>query len=352
MTRVGLAVSTEGQQFSMGEYTVPDPAPGTVLLRQELCGICGTDIHNWQKGIEPATMLGHENVGIIEALGKGLTTDFNGTPVREGDRVVFHPRNSGMIYGYRPADEPFSGGFADYIYLSDPESCMIKLDAPPQVGVLAEPFTVGVHSALRGDVKIGDTVIVQGAGPIGMMCLIAAKISGAGRLIVIGGPAGRLELARKLGAHETLDIMAVPDADERREMALGMTPGRAGADVVIEAAGFLPAFPEGLELVKEDGVFVEVGHFVDVGTIEVNPHRHFLRPNLRLEGVWGSRYHHFTRAVAVLQNSDVDFSAVISHVLPLERVAEGFDALDGGYELDGKTAFKIAVRGSFGVDAG
>ena len=50
MTRVGLAVSTEGQQFSTGEYTVPDPAPGTVLLRQELCGICGTDIHNWQKG--------------------------------------------------------------------------------------------------------------------------------------------------------------------------------------------------------------------------------------------------------------------------------------------------------------
>ena len=66
--------------------------------------------------------------------------------------------------------------------------------------------------------------------------------------------------------------------------------------MVIEAAGFLPAFPEGLELVKEDGVFVEVGHFVDVGTVEVNPHRHFLRPNLRLEGVWGSRYHHFTRA--------------------------------------------------------
>ena len=84
MTRVGLAVSTEGKQFSMGEYTVPDPAPGTVLLRQELCGICGTDIHNWQKGIEPATMLGHENVGIIEALGKGLTTDFNGTPCQRG----------------------------------------------------------------------------------------------------------------------------------------------------------------------------------------------------------------------------------------------------------------------------
>lgn len=349
MTRTALAVVADGKNFSIAEYTVPDPAPGTLLLRQELCGICGTDIHNWQKGIAPPTMLGHENVGVIEALGKGLTTDYNGTPIKEGDRVVFHPRNGGMIYGYRSADEPFSGGFADYIYLSDPESCVIKSEAPPQVGVLAEPFTVGVHAALRGDIRIGDTVIVQGAGPIGMMCLIAAKLSGAGRLIVIGGPAGRLQLAKQLGAHETIDIDAAPDPQERRQIALGLTPGRAGADVVIEAAGFLPAFPEGLELVKEDGVFVEVGHFVDVGAIQVNPHRHFLRPNLRLEGVWGSRYHHFTRAVAVMESGEIDFSAVISHVLPLERVREGFDALDGGYELDGKTAFKIAVRGTFGV---
>ena len=256
MTRTGQAVVTVGKEFSIGEYTVPDPAPGTVLLQQELGGICGTDLHNWQKGIERATMLGHENVGVIEALGKGVTTDYNGTPIREGDRVVFHPRNTVMASGHGGGGEPFSGGFADYIYLSDPESCIIKSESPPQVGVLAEPFTIGVHAALRAGVKIGDTVIVQGAGPIGMMCLIAARISGAGRLIVIGGPAGRLELARKLGAHETIDIMAVPDADERREMALSMTPGRAGADVVIEAAGFLPAFPEGLELVKEDGVFV------------------------------------------------------------------------------------------------
>ena len=349
MTRTGQAVVTVGKEFSIGEYTVPDPAPGTVLLRQELGGICGTDLHNWQKGIKRTTMLGHENVGVIEALGKGVTADYNGAPIREGDRVVFHPRNRVLASGHGNAGEPFSGGFADYIYLSDPASCIIKSEAPPQVGVLAEPFTIGVHAALRGGVKIGDTVIVQGAGPIGMMCLIAAKISGAGRLIVIGGPAGRLELARRLGAHETVDIMAVPDAQERMEMALGMTPGRAGADVVFEAAGFLPAFPEGLELVKEDGVFVEVGHYVDVGTIAVNPHRHFLRTNLRLEGVRGSQFHHFVRAVAVMESGGIDFAAVISHILPLERVQEGFDALDSGYMLDGKTAFKIALRGAFGA---
>ena len=86
--------------------------------------------------------------------------------------------------------------------------------------------------------------------------------------------------------------------------------------------------------------------------IEVNPNRHFLRPNLRLEGVWGSRYEHFIRAVSVMESGDVDFAAVISHELPLERVREGFDALNGNYELDGKTAFKIAVRGAFAAGVG
>ena len=92
-----------------------------------------------------------------------------------------------------------------------------------------------------------------------------------------------------------------------------------------------------------------VGYFVDVGTIAVNPNRHFLRLNLRLEGVWGSRYSHFVRAVSVMESGEIDFGAVISHILPLERVREGFDTLDDGYELYGRTAFKIAVRGPWGA---
>lgn len=348
MTRAGRAVVTLGQAFSIREYDVPDPVPGEVLLRQELAGICGTDLHNWQQGITPETFMGHENVGIVEALGKGVTSDYLGNPLKEGDRVVFHPRNSGMAYGFRGAAEPFSGGFADYIRLSDPESCFIKTESPPEVGVLAEPFTVGVHAALRGQVKIGDTVIVQGAGAIGLMCMIAARLSGAARLIVIGGPPARLELAQKLGAHLTVDIGEMPDPAARKELVLSHTPGNAGADVVFEAAGFLPAFPEGLELVKQDGVFVEAGHFVDVGTIAVNPNLHFLRPNLRLEGIWGSRHDHFVRAVAVMESSDIDFGAMVSHILPLERLQDGFKALDGTYELDGRTVFKIAVQGEGG----
>ncbi|MFZ4661414.1 MAG: zinc-dependent alcohol dehydrogenase [Caldilineaceae bacterium] len=343
MTRRGRVVVTHGQAFDVREYAVPDPAPGTLLLRQELAGICGTDLHNWQKGIQKPTLLGHEAVGIIEALGAGVTHDFVGNPIKEGDRIVFHPRNNGVAYGFRGPDEPFTGGFADYIYLSEPNSCIIRSEAPPEVGVLAEPFTVGVHAVMRARVQLGDTVIVQGAGAIGLMTLACAKLSGAAKLIVIGGPAPRLELAKRLGAHVTINIEEVRDVEERKALVMSHTQRGKGADVVFECAGFLPAFPEGLGYVKEDGVFVEVGHFVDIGTIPINPNQHFLRPNLRLEGIWGSRHHHFVRGMALLENNELPFADMVSHVLPLEQTCDGFEALNGSYRLGDEVVIKIAI---------
>ena len=210
MTRTGQAVVTVGKEFSIGEYTVPDPATGTVLLRQELGGICGTDLHNWQKGIERATMLGHENVGVIEALGKGVTTDYNGTPIREGDRVVFHPRNTVMASGHGGAGRALQRRVRR-LHLSVRSGVVHN-----QVGGAAAGGRSGRAVYDRRACRVAGQSQnrrhshCSGAGPIGMMCLIAARISGASQLIVIGGPAGRLELARKLGAHETVDIMAVP----------------------------------------------------------------------------------------------------------------------------------------------
>lgn len=346
MATTGRAVVTTGQEFEVREFEVPSPAPGTLLLRQELAGICGTDLHNWQNGIPTPTLQGHEGVGIIEALGEGVTEDFLGNPVKVGDRVAFHPRNSGVPYGFRSPEEPFTGGFADYIYLRDPLNCFIKTETPPEVSVLAEPFCVGVHSALRADVKIGDTVIVQGSGAIGLMCLIAAKISGAAHMIVIGGPPGRLELARKLGADVTIDIAEVPDLAERRELVLSHTARGEGADVVFEAAGFLPAFPEGLEYVKQNGTFAEVGHFVNIGTVAVNPNLHFCRKNLRLEAIWGSNHEHFVRTMSILERMEFPFADIVSHQLPLERTADGFNALNGSYYLGDEEVVKITISSS------
>ena len=349
MAKTARAVIAHGQDFDIREYPVPDPEPNTILLRQELAGICGTDLHNWQNGIRGEMLLGHENVGIIESIGKGVTTDYLDNPISQGDRIVFAPGVKGGYgaYGFRQdADNPphFSGGFADYIYLSVPNTCFLKTDAPPEISVLTEPFAVGVHAVMRGDVQIGDTVVIQGSGAIGLVTLVGAKISGAAKLIMVGGPAGRLELAERMGADVTINIEDVTSAEARTELIKEHTPQKEGADVVFECAGFLSATPEGLGYVKFGGTFVEVGHFVDMGSIELNPNQLLMRKNLRLEAVWGFQYEHFIRGLPILEKAEFPFADMISHVLPLSRVGEGFEALNGNYQLDDQTTIKIAIK--------
>lgn len=346
MARTGRVVVAHGQTFEIREYPVPDPEPGAVLLKQELAGICGTDLHNWQNGIQGEVVLGHENVGVIEAIGAGVYTDYVGRPIEEGDRVIFAPGTPKGAYGFfTDPDQPphFTGGFGDYIYLGMPGTAFLKTDAPPEVAVLTEPFTIGVHAVMRGRVELGDTVVVQGSGAIGLVTLVCAKLSGAARIIVVGGPAARLALAKRLGADVTIDVGEVPKVADRTELVLSHTPRREGADVVFECAGFLPATPEGLGYVRRSGTFVEVGHFVDMGSIELNINQLMMRKNLRFEAIWGSRAEHFVRGLPLLEKNEFPYAEMVSHVLPLERVADGFAALNGTYRLDGETVIKIAV---------
>ena len=91
-----------------------------------------------------------------------------------------------------------------------------------------------------GEIKLGDTVVVQGSGAIGLVTLACAKLSGAAKAIMVGGPAGRLELAKRLGADVTIDIEEVTSVEERTELVKAETPRREGADVVFECAGFPP----------------------------------------------------------------------------------------------------------------
>jgi L-iditol 2-dehydrogenase len=345
MTRTAKAVVAHGQAFEVREYPVPDPEPNTILLRQELAGICGTDLHNWQNGFDEEIIPGHENVGIIEAIGQGVETDYVGQPIKEGDRLIFAPGTGGNgIYGIDQPPHVLHGGFAEYVYLSLPNTCFIKTEAPPEVAVLTEPFTIGVHAVMRGQVEIGDTVVVQGSGAIGLVTLICAKISGAGQIIMVGGPADRLELAKRMGADVTIDIETVTSVEERTELVKANTPRKEGADVVFECAGFLPATPEGLGYTKFGGTFVEVGHYVDMGSIDFNINRLLMRQNLTFEAVWGSRFEHFVRGLPILEKNEFPFAEMVSHKLHLGDVQKGFAALNRDYRLDDETVIKIAVQ--------
>lgn len=349
MARIGRAVVAHGQEFDVREYPVPDPAPGAMLLRQEMAGICGTDLHMWQNGIKGEMHLGHENVGIVEALGSGVSKDHVGKPLREGDRVIFAPGTPHGAYGFKThVDQAphFTGGFGDYMYLCYPDTCILKTDLAPEIAVLTEPFTIGVHAVMRGRIQLGDTVVVQGSGAIGLVTLICARISGAAKIIVVGGPVKRLELAKRMGADVVINVEEARTPEERTQLVLAETPGKAGADVVFECSGFLPAIPEGLGYVKRNGTFVEVGNFVDQGPISLNVNQLMMRRNLRLEAIWGSGTEHFVRGLPLLERNEFPYRDMVSHVLPLDRVADGFAALNGTYRLDGEMVIKIAVRGN------
>ena len=332
-----------GREFEIREYPVPEVEPGRVLVKQELGGICGTDLHNWQfQRLGFDVILGHENVGTLEALGAGVSEDAAGNPVRAGDRVVVSPH---LGVGFQPADRvpPLRGGFGQYVYLWDSRNVFLKTDLPAAIAVLTEPSACAYHCVSRGRIQLGDTVVIQGTGPIGLLAIAWARRAGAGRLIAVGGPAGRLEFAERLGADLVIDIDEVPDAEERKRIVRDNTPRRAGADVVCECAGFLAAIPEGLDYLRYGGTYVEFGHFVDTGTFECNPNQMLMRKNLRLEAAWGFEGPHFVRSLALLQQYASLFEGFVSHVIPLERVADGFHALDSNYRLDGRDALKIAI---------
>ena len=114
MARMGRAVVASGREFEIRHYRVPDPEPNTVLLKQEMAGICGTDLHNWQNGFGEEVLLGHENLGIVEAIGPGVETDYLGNTIEIGDRVVFAPGvPSDSTHGFRTKLDTlpyFSGG--------------------------------------------------------------------------------------------------------------------------------------------------------------------------------------------------------------------------------------------------
>jgi L-iditol 2-dehydrogenase len=344
--RAAIFRGTE-QGFDIKEYDVPEPGPGQMLLKVELTGICGTDAHIYDVGNASPMALGHEISGRIVALGEGVDRDFTGRPIAEGDLIVPHPRASDAAYGFRHdalAGPPhLTGGFGQYLSVCYPGSRLFRVDADPHIAVLLEPFAVALHAVDRANVRVGDTVVVQGTGAIGLFAIYLARRAGAINVIAVGGPAGRLEVAAALGTDVLIDIAEYPDGAERTKRVLEHTPGGLGADVVIECAGAKPAVAEGLDYTRKSGTFCEVGHFVDTGEITINPNRHLVMKDINLVAPYGSNAEHFTRGRAVLEKDGAILETIVSHRIPLSRMEDAFAALLGRYHLDGRDAVKIAV---------
>lgn len=352
--------------FRIEQLNLPQLEPGTVLLRQELAGCCATDAHTYlgQWEADFPVIMGHENVGVVEAIGAGGAKDFVGREIRVGDRVIARTTYCGACYQCRGARNPrrclnrkvrygfgnaltapFSGGYGEYLYLSSPQTTfMLKIDAPPSVAVLHEPLGVAAHAVRKSQPRLGSTIVVQGSGAIGLFTLGLARLAGATRAIVVGGPADRLELAQAFGADAVVNIEDVRTPEARLQAVLDETPGRLGADVVYGCVGKAAAWSEGIGYLRdEDGRFLEVGLAGDDGEIPFNPATQLVSKNASFIGALGMTDEDSLAAVRVLEAKQLPLDQMVSHQLPLERVADAIDALNGDYQLDGRTAFKIAV---------
>jgi threonine dehydrogenase-like Zn-dependent dehydrogenase len=332
-----------GQPLVLKDFPVPESiAPGETLVRVEIAGICGTDVHLWlgQLPIPIPVILGHESVGRIERMGAGLANDWRGNPLQVGDRVTwassitcgecFYCRMkkqptrclSRKAYGisYRSTEAPhLRGGYAELILLRAGSSIFRLPDDLPGLAVVGAgcALTTAIHGIERAPVTWGDTVVIQGAGPVGLAALAVSRESGAARTIVIGGPKHRLELARSFGADATIDIAEFPDIAKRREAVLSET-GPYGADVVIECVGHPDAVNEGIDLCRDGANFLVLGQYADAGNISFNPHA-VTRKQLRMIGSWGFEPRHVDAAISLLGRHGwkEKFASEITHRYPL-----------------------------------
>ncbi len=326
MTVKGVLAATlvRPGHYEIIEYPLPDPAPGCVLVKMEMSGICGTDKHTFQgytaqyggRELQFPIVQGHENVGIVAEIGgNGEYTDFEGVPLHVGDRVVvganvccgecYYCRHDFPYYccekttdygNNLSAKNPphLFGGWSQFMYIV-PGSFLVKVpdDLPSEVAVLTEIFAVSVGldrakqmSAFPNEsFRFDDTVVVLGVGPLGMCFLMKARMLGAGTIIAVDLSDYRLNFAKRLGADRVINARTTSRAD-RLQLIKDLTNGR-GADMVVECAGVPQVIPEALEMLRVGGLLVEAGNFSDLGEVSISPHRHLCAKNVRILGVGG-----------------------------------------------------------------
>ena len=187
----------------------------------------------------------------------------------------------------------------------------------------------GFHAVERAGIAMGDTVVVQGSGPVGLNAAIFAQLSGALRVFVVGAPAERLEAAKRIGAEDVLDIGEERDPARRAAWVRDRTGGR-GADAVIEASGNPAAIPEGLEMLRDAGRYVVVGQYTDAGDAVVNPHRQINRRHATILGCWGFEFTHFHRALQMMAKHNARFRwrDLITREYSLDEASQALDDME------------------------
>ena len=314
------------------EVPDPRPGPGEVLLEVAACGICGTDLHVRKDTFRnfPPVILGHEFVGRVLGEGsevKGRTDPGVRYAVLGATRVVcgecrycrsgafmFCPSRRGMGHGV-------NGAFARYACVRPDQLYPLPEELPTDEGAMVEPLAAAVAAVAENTVvRAGDTALITGPGPIGLLCLMVLESLGIRTLVVgTGADASRLEKAKELGACRVINAQEEPALDVLLEETKGL-----GVDVAFEVSGAAPAAALCLDALRPLGSYTQVGHFGR--PIEVPFDRIGFR-QLRVQGSVGYTRDTWTRTVALL-GQGMRPTRIVTHRLPLEDWETGFDLFE------------------------
>jgi len=343
--RVPVLVDLKKIEFQ--EKPKPEVRSGDALVKVEYCGICGSDVHGYSGKItmQPGTVMGHECSGVIAEVGQDVQN------VRPGDRVWVKPfAQCGECYwcqkghftrcmkGFERAvglTPRYDGAFAEYILVRYPKEMLFNLPSGVsfEEGALIEPLAVSLHGVNRSRFKLGDRVVVVGAGMIGLGVVQFLKLGGAGKVIVLEISSSRSRIARELGADVVLD--PISEGEKLKDRILDLTDG-TGADIVFECSGVASGLKNTINYVGSGGQIILVGLHpkelpFDFWTL--------LHREVEIKGSLG--YHdEFNCVIDFFEKKKINAKSYISNVISLADLEEkGFKRL-----LSSQDMIKIIVR--------
>ncbi len=316
------------------EVAVPEPGPGELLVLVQAASVCGTDVHieRWdpwaQENFGPPPMtFGHEMAGVVVGRGPGATRVAVGETVAVETHIVdwtcyqcrtgrAHVCQNMKILGVH-----MPGAFAEYVVLPEVNAWVYE-GYSPEIAALQEPLGNAVHAAFVEEVA-GQTVVVLGCGPIGLMAIGVLKMSGARHVFATDINAERREMAQKMGADLVLDAKDDVVGRLRSE-----TDGN-GVDIVLEMSGSSAALHQGLAAVTNGGRVSLLGTHTVPATIDLS--QEVIFKGIRIYGITGRRLFESWYKTTALLEEGLDVSPIITHRLPLADYAKAFDLVSSGH---------------------
>ena len=311
--------------FAVADLPTPHAGPGELVLRNQVCGVCGTDVHIYHgepgsADVNPPVVLGHEYSGEVVEVGEGVT----GFAV--GDHVTVDPNIYCGHCAYCqngkkqlcPSMEAIGvtrdGGFAQYSLIPASQAFKLEPTVPWEAAAMAEPLACCLHGIDLAGIQVGDKVCVVGGGAIGLLMEQQAKLSGASQIVLSEPNEKRRQVGLQLGANTALDPTR-PDAQEAFAQVLG-----GGANVVIECVGNVPAVKSAFQFAGK-GATVLLFSVPKVDATFDLPLFDVYKKELTIKGSFVNPDTH-ARAVALINSGKVDFDPIITHRFTLDQLPE------------------------------